>query len=143
MNIPPLPDEHREQFNRMVWEIARQIPAGKVATYGQIAALIPCPAGMDEQEYNAYRARWAGQAMAACPGDVPWQRVINAQGKISPRGGEGMPLQRKLLEQEGVHFDERERVDLKKVGWSGPSREWLQARGLVTPPEDYQQASLL
>jgi methylated-DNA-protein-cysteine methyltransferase-like protein len=127
----------------MVWEIARQIPSGKVATYGQIAALIPCPAGMDEAQYNAFRARWAGQAMAGCPGDVPWQRVINSQGKISPRGGEGVPLQRKLLEQEGVRFDARDRVDLKAVAWSGPPRDWLQAHGLVTPPEDYHQQSLI
>lgn len=143
MNIPPLPDNHRETFNQMVWEIARQIPPGKVASYGQIAALIPCPAGLDEQQYATFRARWAGQAMAACPADVPWQRVINAQGKISPRGGEGVPLQRRLLEQEGVHFDARERVDLKTYGWSGPPREWLREHGLIAPADDYRQDSLL
>ncbi len=143
MNIPPMQESSRETFNRLVWEIARQIPSGKVATYGQIAGMIPCPQGLDEQQYAAFKARWAGQAMAACPGDVPWQRVINAQGKISPRGGEGVPLQRRLLEQEGVQFDARERVDLKTFGWGGPPREWLRAHDLVTPPEEFHQDSLL
>ncbi|MDO9349360.1 MAG: MGMT family protein [Anaerolineales bacterium] len=71
----------------MVWDIVRQIPAGKVATYGQIAALIPPPGGMPLPDYLAFEARWVGGAMAACPPDVPWQRVINAQGKISLRPG--------------------------------------------------------
>jgi methylated-DNA-protein-cysteine methyltransferase-like protein len=58
--------------------------------------------------------------MAACPDDVPWQRVINSQGKISPRTG-GAEKQRLLLEQEGVEFDAKDRVDFKKYGWKGPS----------------------
>ena len=56
--------------------------------------------------------------MAACPDDVPWQRVINSQGKISPRPG-GAEKQRLLLEQEGVEFDAKDRVDFKKYGWKG------------------------
>jgi methylated-DNA-protein-cysteine methyltransferase-like protein len=58
--------------------------------------------------------------MAACPADVPWQRVINAQGKISVRKGGGSLEQRALLEAEGVEFDDRERVDLARYGWPGP-----------------------
>ena len=73
--------------------------------------------------------------MAACPGDVPWQRVINAQGKVSIRKGGGSQLQRQLLEDEGVVFDERERVDLKRYRWEGPSREWLSAHGLLMPSD--------
>ena len=61
--------------------------------------------------------------MAACPDDVPWQRVINAQGKVSPRRAGGEVLQRHLLEAEGVVFDERERVDLKKYGWTGKAED--------------------
>jgi methylated-DNA-protein-cysteine methyltransferase-like protein len=53
--------------------------------------------------------------MANCPEDVPWQRVINSQGEISPRPG--AERQRELLEQEGVVFNERGRVDLKRFGW--------------------------
>jgi methylated-DNA-protein-cysteine methyltransferase related protein len=121
MSLPELPAAQRDAFYRAVWMIARQIPAGKVATYGQIAALIPVPPGITPEDYESSRARWAGSAMAACPADVPWQRVINAQGKISAR--HAAPTQRRLLEQEGVIFDAKERVDLKKFGWEGLSRE--------------------
>jgi methylated-DNA-protein-cysteine methyltransferase related protein len=106
-------------FKAHVWELVRQIPPGKVATYGQIAALIPVPNGISEKDYRAFSPRWVGGAMAACPDDVPWQRVINAQGKISVRGG-GELRQRELLEAEGVEFDERERVDLHRYAWNGP-----------------------
>jgi len=107
-------------FKLQVWEIVKQIPVGKVATYGQIAALIPPPPGMTENDYRAFSPRWVGGAMASCPEGVPWQRVVNAQGKISLRGG-GESRQRELLEAEGVFFDERGRIDLKRFGWAGPS----------------------
>ena len=61
---------------------------------------------------------WVGSAMAACPEDTPWHRVINAQGKISLRGG-GDSAQRVRLEDEGVIFDERGRVNLKEYQWNG------------------------
>jgi methylated-DNA-protein-cysteine methyltransferase-like protein len=104
-------------FNHRVWSVVRQIPAGRVATYGQIARLIPLPAGVDLQSYLAFGPRWVGSAMAGCPDDVPWQRVINAKGEISPRPG--AEQQRRLLEAEGVAFDERGRVDLGRFGWQG------------------------
>ena len=119
-------------FKSMVWKIARLIPTGKVATYGQIAAFIPAPEGASPEEYQAARARWAGQAMAECPPDVPWQRVINAQGMISPR--RGAEEQRRLLEAEGVPFDARRRIDLARFGWAGPSADWLKANGLLVQP---------
>jgi methylated-DNA-protein-cysteine methyltransferase-like protein len=108
----------RDLFNQQVWQIVRQIPAGKVASYGQIAELIPPPGGMDPKSYLAFSARWVGGAMADCPANVPWQRVVNAQGKISLR--DGAETQRELLEDEGVEFDERDKIDLKKYGWEGP-----------------------
>ncbi len=107
-------------FNHQVWDLVRQVPRGKVATYGQIARLLPPPAGMDPKAYQAFGPRWVGGAMAACPADVPWQRVINSKGEISPRPG--AEKQRELLEEEGVAFDERGRVDLKAYGWAGPDR---------------------
>lgn len=58
--------------------------------------------------------------MAALPAghDVPWQRVINSQGKVSPRrNGDGDLIQRLLLEAEGVQFDARGRVDLVRYSW--------------------------
>jgi methylated-DNA-protein-cysteine methyltransferase related protein len=113
--------QNRAMFNANVWNLVREIPPGRVATYGQIAALVPPPAGMSIDDYRPWGARWVGSAMAACPEDVPWQRVINSQGKISLRGESGHLTQRQLLEEEGVEFDQLERVDLKRFGWEGPS----------------------
>jgi methylated-DNA-protein-cysteine methyltransferase related protein len=119
-----------QQFQAVVWEITRQIPSGKVATYGQIAAMIPPPGSLNLKDYEAFGARWVGGAMSQCPADVPWQRVINAQGKISLRPG--ADLQKDLLEAEGVVFDERDKVDFDKFGWNGPDEEWCKAHGLFT-----------
>ena len=109
---PPNP----QQFKERVWQLARQVPRGKVATYGQIALMLPAPNGVDLETYKAYGPRWVGGAMAACPEDVPWQRVINSQGKISERPG--AEKQRQLLEVEGIEFI-KDKVDLKKYGWYG------------------------
>lgn len=118
-------------FYAQVWEIVRMVPPGKVTTYGQIAGFIAPPAGMSASDYKAWGARWVGGAMAACPENVPWQRVVNAQGKISLPGGGGMGRQRQLLEAEGIVFDSRERIDLKTFGWEGPDEGWRYARGLI------------
>jgi methylated-DNA-protein-cysteine methyltransferase-like protein len=109
---PPDP----EAFNMRVWELVRKVPSGKVATYGQIALMLPPPAGVDFESYRAFGPRWVGGAMSACPDDVPWQRVINSQGKISERPG--AQKQRILLEAEGILFV-KDKVDLKKYGWGG------------------------
>ena len=109
---PPNP----QQFNERVWQLVRQVPRGKVATYGQIALMLPAPNGVDLETYKAYGARWVGGAMAVCPEDVPWQRVINSQGKISERPG--AEKQRQLLEGEGIEFV-KDKADLKKYGWHG------------------------
>ena len=108
-------------YYEQVWNIARQIPVGRVATYGQIAKLIPPPVGVEVEAYAAFAPRWVGGAMAACPDDVPWQRVINSQGKISERPGS--ERQRPLLEAEGIIFDAKDRIDLKKYGWSGRNED--------------------
>ena len=116
---PPDADE----FNRRVWDVVRGIPAGRVASYGQIARLVPIPAGVRPETYLAFGARWVGTAMARCPDDVPWQRVLNAKGEISPRPG--AEEQRRLLEAEGVVFDAKGRVNLAKYGWQGPGQGLL------------------
>jgi methylated-DNA-protein-cysteine methyltransferase-like protein len=126
----------RQQFNLRVWELVQQIPAGCVASYGQIARFIPPPEGMSERDYMAWGARWVGGAMAACPSNVPWQRVLNAQGAISLRPNDGGELQRKLLLSEGVYFDERGHVNLKQFAWSGPDPEWLAEHGFRRPSGD-------
>ena len=114
---------NRAEYYQSVWDLVRQIPAGQVATYGQIASLVSTPEGMDASNYAAWGARWVGGAMAACPDDVPWQRVINSQGKISLREGSGQNRQKELLEEEGVEFDDRDRIDLKRFGWEGPDSD--------------------
>ena len=111
---PPNPKE----FNARVWELVRQIPPGRVMAYGQVGALISPPQGLTLKDYDAFKARWVGGAMAQCPEDVPWWRVINAQGKISERPG--AQEQRQRLEAEGVVFDDRERIDFRRFGWQGP-----------------------
>jgi methylated-DNA-protein-cysteine methyltransferase-like protein len=108
-------------YYERVWTLVRQIPAGKVSTYGRIASYLSPPEGMSERAYRVRGARLVGGAMAACPVDVPWQRVINSQGKVSLRKGGAGEEQRILLEEEGVIFDERERVDLSLFVWEGPS----------------------
>jgi methylated-DNA-protein-cysteine methyltransferase related protein len=91
-----------------IYAIVRQIPTGKVASYGQIAKIVGCT------------AREVGYAMAAAKNvEVPWQRVINSQGKISLSEHAGGALQRQLLEDEGVQFDERGRVHFDRYGWLG------------------------
>lgn len=96
--------------------IVERIPAGRVATYGQVAALAGFPGN----------AREVGYALAALPEgtDLPWQRVINARGEVSPRREPGRDgFQRHLLEEEAVVFGPGGRVDLKQFGWEpGNSR---------------------
>jgi methylated-DNA-protein-cysteine methyltransferase-like protein len=86
------------------------IPAGKVATYGQIADLAGLPG----------RARLVGTALKKLPVDsgIPWHRVISASGQISWRGdGESVTEQQLLLADEGVAVDARGRIRLKDFRW--------------------------
>lgn len=89
--------------------MVRRIPKGRVATYGQVAAL----AGLPSQ------ARQVGYALAALrDARVPWHRVINARGEISRRSEPGAEVrQRALLEREGLRFDARGRVALQRQLW--------------------------
>ena len=103
-------------FNALVWEIVRQIPAGKVSTYGQIAAMILPPQGMTQHDYGAFGARWVGGAMAACPEGIPWQRVINSQGKIY------IGQTRNLAARVAQHNDPEYRSTLHTKRHSGPWR---------------------
>lgn len=94
-----------------IYDLVRQIPRGQVSTYGQIARLAGCD------------ARLVGWAMASTPADdIPWQRVINSQGKISLKGM-GAQLQRQRLEAEGILFDERGRVDMERFSWDSHVRQ--------------------
>lgn len=112
------PDE--QAYYEQVWNLVRQVPHGKVVTYGQIAQMLAPPEGVELHEYKTFSPRWVGGAMAACPDDIPWQRVINSQGKISERPG--AKRQRQLLEEEGIVFV-NDKVDLKAYMWRGPGQE--------------------
>ena len=91
-----------------IYSVVKQIPAGKVVTYGQIATL----AGYYRQ------ARQVGYALHAVPSDdIPWHRVINAQGKISLNLDMGGAVQRKLLEDEGVVFTATGVIPLRQYQW--------------------------
>ncbi len=115
----PTPDSG---LHSRFYAVIRRIPRGRVATYGQIAALAGLPR----------RARMVGQALRSMPDgvEVPWHRVINAQGTISPRGdgiGWAEGYQRHLLEEEGVVFSKGGKVDLDRFGWD-PDRPAPRAR---------------
>ncbi|MBN2525970.1 MAG: MGMT family protein [Deltaproteobacteria bacterium] len=68
---------NREQYNLSVWAFVKRVPAGKVVTYGQVAKSVSPSPGVAANTYRAFGPRWVGSAMARCPGDVPWQRVVN------------------------------------------------------------------
>ncbi len=93
------------------YAVARQIPSGRVTTYGAVATEAGLPG----------RAQQVGYAMSALPHvhDVPWHRVINARGEVSPRSGGSAfeQIQRELLKAEGIEFDARGRIDLDRFGW--------------------------
>ena len=90
-----------------VYALVRKIPRGRVVSYGMIARALGMTRG----------ARTVGWALRACPQDIPWHRVVNAQGKISPRSSAGANRQRVLLQREGVRFDRAGRIDLERFGW--------------------------
>ena len=102
----------------MIYAIVKHIPRGRVATYGQIANLANLGG----------HARQVGYALNALSANtrMPWHRVINAKGEISIRKDPQCEhRQRRLLEQEGVVFDERSRITLARFGWKprrGPRR---------------------
>jgi methylated-DNA-protein-cysteine methyltransferase-like protein len=111
------PDVHL--FNAHVYAVVRQIPRGRVASYGQVGMWALRRAGMPVEAYRIQAARWTGAAMAGSPEGVPWQRVINARGRISLPGAAGVQ-QRALLEAEGVEFSAKGVIDLKRFAWTGP-----------------------
>ena len=87
------------------------VPAGRVATYGQVAAMAGNPKAARQvvRVLNAWSTRRG----------LPWYRIVNREGRISlPRGG-GYEEQRSLLEREQVVFDETDRIDMSRFQWSG------------------------
>jgi methylated-DNA-protein-cysteine methyltransferase-like protein len=113
--------EMRTNFYQQVYALVRQVPAGTVVTYGQVAALLGSPRA----------ARAVGYALRYLPAgsDVPWHRVINHRGGISPRFPAESPLlQRLLLEAEGITFDAADCVDLSRYRWQPGTRRGKNSR---------------
>ena len=102
-------------FFKQVYEVVERIPYGKVVSYGQIARMLGRPRA----------AREVGWAMRCCPDDLPWQRVVLADGTVA--GGNYADVRRSLLEAEGVEFLPDGRVDMKAY-----SAEELD----ITPPPE-------
>lgn len=95
-------------YRERVFRIVRMIPSGRIMTYGQIAEILG----------EGYTPRTVGFVMHSADDKTPWHRVINAQGGCSTRG---LVLphdkQQRMLEAEGVSFNERGRCDLKQYLW--------------------------
>ncbi|NJN38295.1 MAG: methylated-DNA--[protein]-cysteine S-methyltransferase [Acaryochloridaceae cyanobacterium CSU_3_4] len=94
-----------------IYMLVRQIPAGKVATYGQIATLLDKPGHARQIGYALYRVE--------VDADIPWHRVVNAQGMISesPQRQGNDDLQRLLLEQEEITFNAQGKLNLRRYRW--------------------------
>jgi methylated-DNA-protein-cysteine methyltransferase related protein len=100
-------------FKDSVIEIIKNIPVGRVTTYGTVAALAGSPRSAREVGYLLHSLTQKH--------NLPWQRVINKKGYISIRGEDVnmKNLQKKLLEEEGVEVSGEFMIDLKKYGWNG------------------------
>lgn len=154
MITPPNPDT----FNPRVWFVVRQVPHGRVSTYGQIASILQPPEGIDPEDFRRLGAKWVGDALNAISfsevagtprqPDVPWWRIINAKGGISmPEGSAATREQQRRLVEEGVTFDAQGRTSLQDFGWDGPDAEWIGANGLrpaipLRKPDSPRQMSL-
>ncbi len=102
-------------FFTAVCQVVKAVPRGRVVTYGQVAVMAGRPGA----------ARAVGWSMHTLPdgSKVPWHRVINSRGAISPRGeGLSEDIQRHLLQREGIRFNRHGRVDLESYQWDGSRR---------------------
>ncbi len=119
-------EQENPEYRERVYKIVRRIPRGRVMTYGQIAELLG----------EGYTARTVGFCMHSSPDGTPWHRVINAQGKTST-GKVVLPhdKQQRLLEQEGVVFNQSNRCDLETYLWM-PKTKAAPAQGSLFKSSD-------
>lgn len=105
----------RSDLYDRIYRLVERVPFGRVTTYGRVARMV-----------GGCSPRQVGYALASLPegNRVPWHRVVNRLGEISRRSdGVGDDIQRRMLETEGVRFDERGRLDLARCLWDGPAEE--------------------
>lgn len=112
-----------DSFFQQVYALVRRIPVGTVASYGQIATLLG-------KRRSARQVGWAMRALPPHSG-VPWQRVVNSEGKISLSGCSA-DLQEALLRSEGIEFDASGKISLERFGWQPE----LEERRLQEKEED-------
>ena len=119
------------QYRERVYKIVRRIPRGRVMTYGQIAELLG----------EGYTPRTVGFAMHSSPEGTPWHRVLNAQGATST-GRIVLPhdKQQRLLEQEGVVFNQNNRCDLQTYLFIPKTRTVSQRTTLYKRAESQKSA---
>jgi methylated-DNA-protein-cysteine methyltransferase-like protein len=105
-------------FELAVLALVRQIPPGRVSSYGVLAAAAGFPR----------HARHVGKLLGSLPDghDLPWHRVVNSAGKLSRPGSEQADWQRVLLEQEGIEFSAGSAISLFRYGW--PDHAYLRAK---------------
>jgi len=97
-----------KKYRKLVYDLVKKIPRGRVMTYGQIAIVLG----------EGYTARTVGYVMHGAEDGVPWQRVINSQGKCSTsKLSIPIDLQQSMLEQEGVVFSDKGKCDLNRFQW--------------------------
>ncbi|WP_224361766.1 MGMT family protein [Hyalangium versicolor] len=117
------PTDERDYFER-IYKVVNHIPRGKVATYGDVAAIVG----------DGCDGRIVGHALGALGPrsvQVAWQRVIGRNGKITTSGLH----QPDKLAAESVEFDERGYVVMSRCHWEGPSEEWVLANGFQMLPK--------
>jgi methylated-DNA-protein-cysteine methyltransferase-like protein len=96
----------KKTFHQRVIKVIKNIPEGFVATYGQIARRAGNPGAARQVSYILHSS--------SKKENLPWHRVVNSKGGISLRPGHGYELQKQLLQDEGVEFDENDHIDLKR-----------------------------
>ena len=101
----------RMAFSEAVVALVKAIPRGRVATYGQLAALAGNP-GAARQVARLLHTLSEKEGL-------PWHRVLNREGRISLPRGRGYEEQRARLAVEGVRFGPGDRLDLTRYGWGG------------------------
>lgn len=106
-------------------EIIRQIPVGKVATYGQVAELAANGCGT-RQVVSALRS-------SSSSDNLPWHRVVNSKGGISLPRGDGYESQKQLLEKERVKFSANDYIDLSRYLWQPPAKDENTIMGKFRP----------
>jgi len=102
-------------FTSRLLEIMKDIPYGKVITYGRVADIAGNPRASRQVAWvlNVYSHKY----------NLPWHRIINSRGMISLKKGQGFELQKALLEAEGILVEDNGSINLKKYLWDGKSQK--------------------